>query len=144
DVEAIASANGLPEDVTRREVPLEQTLCQYVVSGRAPMVVVDTAEDGVLAELPGVREHGLRAYAGLPLLAADGTAFGSLCVADTKPRRWTQTEIRMLASLSAAAASQVEVTRMSRRHERAAARYRLLLDSVSEALIMVFDRELRV
>jgi PAS domain S-box-containing protein len=144
DVEVIASANGLPEDVTRREVPLEQTLCQYVVSGRAPMVVVDTAEDGVLGELPGVREHGLRAYAGLPLLAADGTAFGSLCVADTKPRRWTQAEIRMLASLSAAAASQVEVLRMSRRHERAAARYRLLLDSVSEALIMVLDRDLRV
>src|SRR4051812_22803110 len=68
DVEVIASATGLPGDVTRREVPLEETLCQYVVSGRAPMVVVDTAEDALLASHPGVAQHGLRAYAGLPLL----------------------------------------------------------------------------
>src|SRR3954452_15560236 len=86
NVEVIASASGLPEDVVRREVPLEESLCQYVVSGAGPMVVVDTAEEGLLASHPGVGGQGLRAYAGLPLLAADGTAFGTLCVADTKPR----------------------------------------------------------
>ena len=144
DTEVIASGTGLPDELMRRALPLEQSLSQHVVSGRAPMVVTDTAEDELLAENAAVRRSGLRAYAGLPLLAADGTAFGSLCVADTVPRRWTQSEVRMLASLSAAAASQVEVSRVSRRHERAAARYRMLLNSVSEALIMVLDRELRV
>jgi len=128
----------------RRKLPLDQSICRHVVSGRAPMVVFDTADHKQLAQNPAVVRHGLRAYAGLPLLAADGTAFGSLCVADTAPRRWSQTEVRMLASLSAAAASQIEMSRVSRRHEQAAARYRLLLNSVPEALIMVLDRDLRV
>jgi PAS domain S-box-containing protein len=144
NVEVIASGYGLPDDLMRRELPLEESLSQHVVSGRAPMVVADTAEHPLLAENAAVERSGLRSYAGLPLLAADGTAFGSLCVADTKPRRWTQAEVRMLASLSAAAASQVEVSRVSRRHERAAARYRMLLNSVPEALIMVLDRNLRI
>jgi PAS domain S-box-containing protein len=144
DLEVIASGTGMPEELMRRELPLEQSLSRHVVSGRAPMVVADTADHELLVQHPAVMRHGLRSYAGLPLLASDGTAFGSLCVADTKPRRWTQTEVRMLASLSAAAASQVEVRRVSRRHEQAAARYRMLLNSVPEALIMVLDRDLRV
>jgi PAS domain S-box-containing protein len=143
-VEVIASSVGVPDELVRRELPLERSVCQHVVSGRAPMVVCDTSEHKLLSQNPAVVRHGLRAYAGLPLLAADGTAFGSLCVADTKPRRWLQNEVRMLASLSAAAASQIEVSRVSRRHEQAAARYRMLLNSVPEALIMVLDRDLRV
>ena len=144
DSEVILSATGLPREQLRTEVPLADTFCQHVVSGRAPMVVTDAADHPLLAGHPAVTDPGIRAYAGLPLLAPDGTAFGSLCVADTVPRRWTQTEVRMLASLSAAAAAQIEMARVSRRHERAAARYRMLLDSVSEALIMVLDRDLRV
>ncbi len=144
DVEVIASGTGVPEELMRRELPLELSLCQHVVSGRAPMVVFDTVEHELLAENAAVVRYGLRSYAGLPLLAADGTAFGSLCVADTSPRRWSQTDVRMLASLSAAAASQVEMGRVSRRHERAAARYLGLLNSLSEALIMVLDTDLRV
>src|SRR5947209_17533675 len=144
DIEVIVSGSGLPDELMRRRLPLEESLSQHVIAGREPMVVFDTEKPPFLAESTSMRRYGLSAYAGLPLLAADGTAFGSLCVADTVPRRWTQSEVRMLASLSAAAASQVEMRRVSRRHERAAARYRMLLDSVSEALIMVLDRDLRV
>ncbi|HEY0388845.1 MAG TPA: PAS domain-containing protein [Gaiellales bacterium] len=144
ETEVIVSGTGVPEELLRRELPLELSLCQHVVSGRAPMVVADAAEHELLADNQAVTRHGMRAYVGLPLLSGDGTAFGSLCVADTKPRRWTQTEVRMLASLSAAAASQVEMGQISRRHERAAARYRMLLNSLPEALVLVLDRDLRI
>src|SRR5436853_5701158 len=71
DVEVIASGTGVPDELMRRELPLEQSVSQHVVSGRAPMVVFDTAEHKLLAQNPAVVRQGLRAYAGLPLLAAD-------------------------------------------------------------------------
>jgi PAS domain S-box-containing protein len=142
--EVIISGSGVPEDLLRRELPLEASICQHVVSSRSPMVVADAAADPLLRDNLAVTEYGLRSYAGLPLLAADGSAIGSLCVADMRPRQWTQTDVRMLTSLAAAATSQVEVGRVSRRHQQAAERYRMLLDSVPEALILVYDRELRI
>lgn len=142
--EVIVSGSGLPEELLRRELALELSIGQHVVSSRTPLVVSDTAADPLLRDNLAVTKYGLRSYAGLPLLAGDGSAIGSLCVADTRPRRWTQSDVRMLTSLAAAAASQVEVGRVSRRHQQAAEQYRMLLDSVPEALILVLDRELRI
>jgi PAS domain S-box-containing protein len=142
--EMIVSGSGVPEELLRRELPLELSICQHVVSSRSPLVVSDAAADPLLRDNLAVTKYGLRSYAGLPLLAGDGSAIGSLCVADTRPRDWTQSDVRMLTSLAAAATSQVEVGRVSRRHQQAAEQYRMLLDSVPEALILVLDRELRI
>jgi PAS domain S-box-containing protein len=140
----IVSGSGVPEELLRRELPLELSICQHVVSSRSPLVVSDTAADPLLRDNLAVTKYGLRSYAGLPLLAGDGSAIGSLCVADTRPREWTQSDVLMLTSLAAAATSQVELGRVSRRHQQAAEQYRMLLDSVPEALILVLDRELRI
>jgi PAS domain S-box-containing protein len=142
--ETIVSGTGVPEDLLHRELPLERSICRHVVAARAPLVVTDALEDATLRDHPAVTDHGLRSYAGLPLLAGDGSVLGSLCVADTRPRQWSQGDVRMLTSLAAAAASQVEIAGVSRRHQQSAERYRRLLDSLPEAMILVFDRDLRV
>jgi GAF domain-containing protein len=85
--EVIVSGSGVPQELLRRELPLELSICQHVVSSRVPLVVSDTAADPLLRDNLAVTKYGLRAYAGLPLLAGDGSAIGSLCVADTRPRQ---------------------------------------------------------
>ncbi len=142
--EVITSAVGVPDQLLGRELPLDQSICQHVVASGDPLVIVDAEADPLVRDNVAVTTYGLRAYAGLALRRGDGTAIGSLCVADTRPRRWTETDIRMLSSVAAAAESQVEVGVIGRRHREAAERYRLLLDSLPETVILVFDRDLRV
>jgi PAS domain S-box-containing protein len=106
--------------------------------------VPDAADDPRIRDNPVVTRHGLRAYAGVALRQHDGNVIGTLCVADTRPRRWAKNDIHMLTSVAVAAASQAEISVISQRHYEAAQRYRTLLDSLPETLILVFDRELRL
>ncbi len=142
--EVITSGVGVPDALMRRELPLGRSICRHVVAAAAPLVIFDAAQDPLVRDNPAVTEFGLRAYVGLPLISGDGAPFGTLCVADTTPRRWSQSDVRMLTSLAAAAASQVEVQIVGRLHREAAERNRVLLDSLPETLILVFDRELRL
>ena len=41
----------------------------------------------------------VRAYAGVPLRAVDGAYAGALCMIDTKPRKFTDDEIKLLVDL---------------------------------------------
>jgi len=144
DTEVITSAVGVPDQLLGRELPLDQSICQHVIASGDPLVIFDAEDDPLVRDNVAVTAYGLRAYAGLALRRGDGTAIGSLCVADTRSRRWTETDIRMLSSVAAAAESQIEIGVMGRRHRDAAERYRLLLDSLPETVILVFDRDLRV
>jgi PAS domain S-box-containing protein len=51
--------------------------------------------------------------------------------------------VRLLTSLATAAAAQIEVGIVSERHQAAAERYRALLDSMPETVILVLDEQLR-
>lgn len=142
--EVITNGVGVPEQLMRRDLPLEHSLCRHVVAAGAPLVIADAHEHPLTRANPVVTEHGVRAYIGLPLPARHGPPVGSLCVADVRPRRWTRSDVQMLTSLAAAAASQMEIQALGRRHRQAAERYRTLLDHLPETLILVFDRDLRI
>jgi GAF domain-containing protein len=57
---------------------------------------------------PMTTDHGVGAYAGFPLLTSTGQTLGTLCVLDTKPRQWTQSQLEQLASLAAAVSTTIE------------------------------------
>jgi hypothetical protein len=91
------AASGLPEDLARaREAPRDTSLCGHVAAGDELLVVEDVLRDKRFANNPFLLEHGIRFYAGAPLRTRDGHAVGSLCVLDTRPRRVTPTERRLL------------------------------------------------
>ena len=60
------------------------------------MVIEDLARDRRFANNPLLKEHGIRFYAGIPLLAPNGQPIGSLCLMDMKPRQLTDREKRLL------------------------------------------------
>ena len=53
-------------------------------------------------------KHSLRFYAGAPIRAANGQVLGALCVMDTVPRRFTESERRFLEQCAAEVAEEIE------------------------------------
>jgi diguanylate cyclase (GGDEF)-like protein len=81
--------------------PRPSSFCGHVVHGAAPMVVEDALEDQRFHDNPNVTGGpALRFYAGHPIRAM-GHLVGSLCVADTRPRHFSDKDRSHLADLAA-------------------------------------------
>jgi GAF domain-containing protein len=74
---------------------------KQVVASRRPLVVTDGRRDPVAARNPAVRDGTVTAYVGMPLVAPDGRAVGTLSVMDTKPRSWSAAQLDLLRALAA-------------------------------------------
>ena len=100
----VVSASGAPDSWSAgRDLPLDQSFCQHAIATRSALVVEDARAEESLRASPAVAEMGVVAYVGVPLLDPDGRALGTLCVADTAPRRWTEAELSDLHDLAAIA-----------------------------------------
>ena len=89
----VARRGPLPE-----EAPREETLCDVALRAGAPLRIADAAADPVLARLPTVAgPPGLRGYMAVPLAPPHE---GTLCVADTRPRAFSEADMRLLAALA--------------------------------------------
>ncbi len=103
------SALGLPEPVkSARETPLELSFCRHTVALGTPLVIADTRVDDRVNMMPSVTEHGILAYAGVPLIL-DESAIGTLCVMDVSPREWTDEQIGVLRDLGAMVMTEIEL-----------------------------------
>ena len=91
------SHTGLPADLAKtRQSPRSLSVCGHVIAKNEVMVIEDLARDRRFANNAMLREHGIRFYAGVPLLAPNGQPIGSLCVMDLKPRKLTDRDRRLL------------------------------------------------
>ncbi|HEX5043804.1 MAG TPA: sigma 54-interacting transcriptional regulator [Candidatus Polarisedimenticolaceae bacterium] len=105
---------GLPEPLARaRQTPLSQSFCKHVVESREALLVADARVHPDLRDNPAVSEHGLVAYAGVPLITSDGHALGTFCVLDRTPHAWTEEEIGVLRELASSAISEIELRRLA-------------------------------
>ncbi len=97
DRQFFKSQQGLPDSPAQsRTTPRELAICNQVVASNKSLVVEDLARDHRFSNNPLVRESKLRFYAGVPLRSRSGHAIGSLCVLDTKPRKFSDHENRLL------------------------------------------------
>jgi GAF domain-containing protein len=97
DRQFFKSQTGLPSDLAlARQTPRDVSVCGHVVAKNQVMVIEDLARDRRFANNPLLKEHGIRFYAGVPLLAPNGQPIGSLCLMDVKPRQLTDREKRLL------------------------------------------------
>jgi PAS domain S-box-containing protein len=101
---------GLPEPwASARQTPLSHSLCQHVVVARQPLAIGDTARDALARDNPLVRELGLAAYLGVPLIDASGYVLGSMCVVDHRPRDWTPEQVAILTDLAGLVMTQIQL-----------------------------------
>ena len=102
DRQIFAGCIGLTKEpwATERATPLSHSFCQHAVARREPLIINDAREDPVLKSNLAIRDLDVIAYLGVPLIAPDGAALGSLCVIDDKPRLWTTEQIEILSALA--------------------------------------------
>ena len=65
----------------------------------------------MLGDNPAIRDMGVVAYAGVPLIDADGHALGTLCVLDSRPRQWSSHQVELLSDLAASVVSEITQAR---------------------------------
>ncbi len=82
--------------------PREQAFCAHgILSPEHTLVVEDMTCDARFAAHPLVTgPEAVRFYAGVPLLDPQGRALGTLCVLDTRPRRFSRDDIETLSELA--------------------------------------------
>jgi hypothetical protein len=108
DRQFFKSCLGLPEPwATRRETPLSHSFCQHVVTAREPMMISDAREDDRVRDNLAIRDLGVIAYLGVPLVTREGHVIGTLCVIDHEPRVWTSEELNLVEDVAAAVVTEI-------------------------------------
>lgn len=111
----IKSHVGLSEPLASlRRKPVEQTFCKYIVDTVDPLVINDTRLDERICDYDLVTAGAL-AYLAIPLVSADRQTLGTLCVMSGAPRRWNESDIRILGDLAATVMSEIELRMLSGR-----------------------------
>ncbi|MCC5812157.1 MAG: GAF domain-containing protein [Ectothiorhodospiraceae bacterium] len=117
---------GFEESETRRD----EAFCAYAINApRHVMVVEDTQQDPRFrGHRAVVGEPWLRFYAGAPLVTPEGDALGTLCVLDTRPRTFSNSEQEALKALARQAISQMQLRQVAEEQQRIAKRLQTLHD----------------
>jgi GAF domain-containing protein len=110
DRQFFKSCIGLPEPwAAQRQTPLSHSFCRHVVESRRPLVVSDAREHPLLRNNPAIRDLGIIAYAGAPLITPNGQVLGTLCAIDHQRRHWTTEQVEILSNLAGSVLSEIEL-----------------------------------
>ena len=82
-----------------RGTPLSHSFCKHVVATQDDFIVRDATQDERVAGNGAIMDMGVAAYLGVPVRDDAGEVLGSLCVLDTQPHDWTDTEVRAMHDL---------------------------------------------
>jgi DNA-binding response OmpR family regulator len=86
--------------ISAKETSREASFCAHVVYNREMMLVTDALMDPRFADNPlVVNEPRVRFYAGCPLILADGSCVGTLCLVDTRARSLEGRDVGLLQDL---------------------------------------------
>lgn len=106
DWQWFASKVGMAMDRT----PRGQAFCAHAILAPTPMVVPDARLDPRFVENPLVtRDPYIRFYAGHTVRARSGAPLGTLCVLDTRPRTFSESDRQALADLAAMVEQQLHL-----------------------------------
>ncbi|QKV54960.1 sensor domain-containing phosphodiesterase [Comamonas antarctica] len=103
---------GIDEAETARS----DSFCTHTIETSSVLVVEDALLDPRFADNRMVTgAPGIRFYAGVPLQLPSGHTLGSLCVIDTRPRKFSQQQIALLRDFAAMVMAQIDLHQMAGR-----------------------------
>jgi PAS domain S-box-containing protein len=139
-VETVVSGDGLPAGSIGGQIPLPDSMCVIALAAAPePLIVPDTRRDARFAAVPAVVDGRVRGYVGVPLVVPDGTTVGTFAVYARTPRVWADGDVALLRQLADSAATELELSALSREFEAHRLRFELAIDA---AEIGSFDWDL--
>ena len=131
---------GLPEGVIGGPALLTGALSAIVVREAEPLDLSRATADPRVADLPAVTSGQVRAYLGVPLVAASGHPVGALAVYDSEPRPWSPDDIELLVQLAASVVAELELSAAQSAVGTSLARLEVALEASS---VGIWERDLR-
>ena len=126
-----------------RELPREISFCGHTILQDGVMVVPDATQDERFAGNPAVGgKYGVYFYAGHPIYSPEGSALGTICILDNKPREIPQRLLENLkdwAKLVEQEICNVEVARLNRQLRASEEQIRKILEQCQDAFIAMTD-----
>lgn len=126
-----------PEMAALRWLDRQKGLCTYVVASHTPLVIEDMTRAEEWQDQYFCTNHGVRFYAGVPLVTSNGHALGTLCLADGNPRTLSASELERLQLFARRVAAELQLSGMVEQARQlqaelaTAARYASVLAEVS-------------
>ena len=90
------------------QIPLTASPCQHVADSIQPFKAGDMFADPDLAMLPACKDMGAKAYAGVPVVIADGSFFGTLAALDKGSKEQSPEHVEWLQVLARLAALEIQ------------------------------------
>jgi predicted PurR-regulated permease PerM/GAF domain-containing protein len=96
------------ESEVTQQISHQESLDAHVIAANEALVSEDVTKDPRFADDPLVLEKGIRFYAGAPLRTSTGLAIGALCIIDTQPREFSESDCQRLQEMADELMSQIE------------------------------------
>lgn len=133
------ASHNSPKDLDK-EVEAKGHICwEATIKGQnKPVILPDLEVTPFFTTDPYVQKFNLKSYLGFPVKLR-GTVIGSLCVVDTKTRRFTTDEINCIQTLAAALSLEEERLALEQVFLEEKERYRMLVENANDAIYILQD-----
>lgn len=140
DADHYIGAAGFPEPLASTRTIEGETFCHFTLVSDGVLLIEDARSHPVLSQVPTVQSLGVVAYAGVPLLAANGQPLGAFCVTDSKPRQWSDSEVGILIALARVTLDSIRSDGTVLPREQVQAEFDHFYDEVAAVLYALFLR----
>lgn len=80
-----------------RKIWRKDSFCAQVIETEQTLIIEDTLDSPLFADIPLVKNYGIRSYIGIPLITSTGHCLGTLAVMDLVPHKFTLKDQEFLA-----------------------------------------------
>ncbi|MBN2461859.1 MAG: transporter substrate-binding domain-containing protein [Candidatus Cloacimonetes bacterium] len=97
-----------PDDLTERDIPEGHICYEATIKGKNKTIIIPDLDKTRYVETdPNVRKYKLKSYLGHPV-HLQGKPVGSLCIVDSKPRNFSEIEVKIITTLAKAVSIEEE------------------------------------
>ena len=133
--------DGLPENAGKI-FPRQQTFCQYALSSPNPLIVENMQKDKRFKNHPFVVDGSIKFYAGFPIVTGDGYTLGTLCIGDSKVKKLSSSQLKLMIGLTAKLAYQLQIQENYK--NKSAENLMIILEKISKKIEKISSIEVKI
>ncbi len=133
------ASHNHPEDLAKICEAKGHICWEATIKGKNKPVVIENIESTeFFTSDPYVQKYHLKSYLGFPV-KCENQIIGSLCIVDTKPRKFTKDDIHCIQTLAAALSLEEERLLLTKKVTQEKERYQALITNADDAIHIIQD-----